>query len=148
MQRHRRTEERMRNPYQRWQEYQPSKEQVLWIAIGSVVVTLVAGFGLGGWVTGGTAQQRADEAARTSFQTLAAAVCKENFLRAADASERLAKLQSADWWQRDELVAKAGWATMPGEDEADSAVASQCATHLTEYADAQAKNAPLAASAR
>jgi hypothetical protein len=141
-------EEHMRNPYQRWREYQPTKEQIFWIALGAVVATLIVGFGLSGWVTGGTAQKRADEAASAAYQQLAAAVCKENFLRAADARERLAKLKSTEWWERDELVAKAGWATMPGEDQARDDVAMQCATQLADYAEAQAKNAPLAASAR
>lgn len=134
----------MRNPYQRWREYQPSKEQVFWIALGAVVATLIVGFGLGGWVTGGTAKERADEAASGAYQQLAATVCKESFLRAANAQERLAKLRSTEWWERDELVAKAGWATMPGEDHARDAVAMQCATQLGEYAEAQAKNTPLA----
>jgi hypothetical protein len=136
----------MNNPYRRWQEYQPSKEQTAWIALGSIVATLVLGFGLGGWVTAGTAQKRAAEAAAASHQTLAAAVCRESFLRAANARERLEKLQATEWWQRDELVATGGWATMPGEDEASIDVAGLCATQLTEHADAQAKNNPLAGS--
>jgi hypothetical protein len=38
---------------QRWNEYQPSKEHTLWIALGGVIATLIVGFGLGGWVTAG-----------------------------------------------------------------------------------------------
>lgn len=136
----------MKHLYQRWREYQPSKEQALWLALGCVAATLLLGFGFGGWVTGGTAQERADEAAATSYRQLAAAVCKENFLRAADARERVAKLQKTEWWQRDELIASGGWATMPGEDQASIAVAGLCATQLIEHAEASARARPFNAA--
>jgi hypothetical protein len=136
----------MRNPVQRWQEYRPSKEQTLWIALGSIVATLIVGFGLLGWVTAGSAREQSEEAAAMVYQQLGAAVCVENFLRAANASERLAKLQATDWWQRDELVADAGWATLPGEDGPRIEVAGLCATRLGEHAEAQAKAKPLAAA--
>jgi hypothetical protein len=117
---------------QRWSEYQPAKEHLFWTVIIGIAATLIIGFGPGGWVTGGTAQKRADEAAAASHHQLAAAVCAEHFMRAADARTRLAKLQALQWWERDEHVAKGGWATMPGEKEADSAVAQLCATRLSE----------------
>jgi hypothetical protein len=116
----------------RWIEYRPTKEHVVWIGVGCIVATLVAGFGLGGWVTGGTAQRMADEAAAASRHQLAAAVCADHFMRAADARARLAKLQALEWWARDEHVRDGGWATMPGEKEADSVVAQLCATRLAE----------------
>jgi hypothetical protein len=117
---------------QRWSECQPAKEHLFWAVIIGIAATLIIGFGPGGWVTGGTAQERADEAAAASHNQLAAAVCAEHFMRAADARTRLAKLQALQWWERDEHVAKGGWATMPGEKEADSAVAQMCATRLSE----------------
>jgi hypothetical protein len=117
---------------QRWSEYQPAKEHLFWTVIIGIAATLIIGFGPGGWVTGGTAQKRADEAAAASHHQLAAAVCAEHFMRAADARTRLAKLQALQWWERDEHLAKGGWATMPGEKEADSAVAQLCATRLSE----------------
>ena len=106
----------------------------MWFAIACVVATLIIGFGFGGWVTGGTAQKVANEAAAGSHNQLAAAICAEQFMRAADARTRLAKLQALEWWERDDLVAAGGWATMPGEKEANSAVAQMCATRLAEEA--------------
>jgi hypothetical protein len=117
---------------QRWSAYQPTKEHLLWTVLVGIAATLITGFGPGGWVLGGTAQKMADEAAMASRNQLAAAVCAEHFLRAADARARLAKLQALDWWERDDHVAAGGWATMPGDNEADSAVAQMCATRLTE----------------
>ena len=121
---------------QRWNEYRPSKEQTLWIALGCVIATLIVGFGLSGWVTAGTARKMTDEAAAAARHQLAAAVCAEEFLRAANARERLTKLKALQWWERDDQVAAGGWATMPGEKEANSVVAEMCATRLSEQAEA------------
>jgi hypothetical protein len=117
---------------QRWNNYRPTKEQTLWTAVGCIIATLVLGFGLGGWMTGGTAQKMAAEAAATSRHELAAAVCAEEFMRAADARARLEKLKGLQWYERDELVAAGGWATMPGEKEAKSVVAEICAARLAD----------------
>jgi hypothetical protein len=117
---------------QRWTEYRPTKEHAFWFAAGSVVATLVVGFGFAGWVTGGSAQKAAEQAALASHDKLAAAVCAEEFMRAADARARLAKLTALEWWERDDLVAGGGWATMPGEEEASSVVAEMCATRLAD----------------
>lgn len=137
----------MKNPYRRWQEYQPSKAQALWIALGSVLATLIVGFGLGGWVTDGSAQQRADQAAKASYQQLAAAVCRESFLRATDAHERLAKLRKTQSWERYRLIASGGWATMPGEDGVDNDVAGLCATDLVDNAQSSAHATPVGGAA-
>jgi hypothetical protein len=121
-------------------------ESALWTGVGAVAATLVIGFGFGGWVTGGAAQKMADEAANAAHAKLAAAVCAEDFLRAANARERLAKLQSLEWWERDEKLVAGGWATMPGETEPGLGVAIQCATRLSDHADAQAKATPVSAA--
>lgn len=117
---------------QRWTEYQPTKELTLWVSIGAIVATLVIGFGFSGWVTAGTAKKMADEAAAGARNQLAAAVCADQFMRAADARAKLAKLKSLEWWDRDDLVAAGGWATMPGDKEPNSAVAEMCAARLAE----------------
>jgi hypothetical protein len=117
---------------QRWSEFRPTRTQLVWTVLVGIVATLIIGFGPGGWVTGGTARAMADEAAASSRHELAAAVCAEHFMRAADARARLAKLQALEWWKRDDHVAEGGWATMPGEKEADGVVAQMCATRLAE----------------
>ena len=122
----------MKALYQRWQEYQPTKEQTIWMAIGSMIAVLVAGFGLSGWVTGGSARQMAEEAAAAAHNQLAAAVCAEHFMRASDARARLAKLEQLPFWERDDYVSAGGWGTMPGEKEASGAVAEMCAARLSE----------------
>jgi hypothetical protein len=132
---------------QRWNDYRPTKQQVLWIGIGCIVATLIVGFGLSGWVTAGTAQKMATEAAASSRHELAAAVCAEDFMGAADARARLEKLKGLQWYERDDLVIAGGWATMPGEKEANGVVAEMCATRLAEDAQAAAKATPVSAVA-
>lgn len=119
---------------QRWQDYQPTKTQAFWFAAACVAAALVLGFGPGGWVSAGTAQKRVDEAATSSRQQLAAAVCAEEFMSAKNAAAQLAKLVKAGWYQRGELVAQGGWATMPDRKEPNSDVATMCADRLAEKA--------------
>ncbi len=116
----------------RWQDYQPTKTQTFWLAAACVAATLVLGFGPGGWLSAGTAQKRIDEAASSARQQLAAAVCAEEFMNAKDAKAQLARLTQASWYERAELVAKGGWATMPDRKEPNGTVATMCADKLAE----------------
>jgi hypothetical protein len=112
----------------RWEEYRLTTTQTSWIAVGAIIATLVIGFGPAGWVTGGTAQKMAADAASDARQTLASSVCVEEFMRGANAGARLEKIKQANWYERGELVGK--WATMPDEKEPSSTVASMCAEKL------------------
>lgn len=136
----------MTNLKQQWSAIRPTKEATFWLCVASVAATVAIGFGLAGWVTGGTAQKMADEAAATSRNQLASAVCAEAFLRAADSRVRLDKLKKLEWYERDDAVVKAGFAKMPGDQEASSEVAEMCASSLVERADAARHVAPAAAT--
>ena len=138
----------MKQLVQRWNDYRPTKEHAIGFGVACIVATLVAGFGPAGWVSGGTARKMADEAGASSRHQLASAVCAEEFLRAADARARLAKLKALEWYDRDDLVAGGGWATMPGEQEADGVVAEMCASRLAEHADAAGRATPVSAPVR
>ena len=117
---------------QRWDELRLTKTQGLWLAAGCVAATLIVGFGAAGWVTGAAAEQRVSEAAVHARQELATAICVEEFMAGADAKARLAKLSAASWYDRGEMIAKGGWATMPDRREPNSAVAALCAGRLAE----------------
>ena len=117
---------------QRWDDYRLTKTQAFWLAAGSVAATLVVGFGMAGWVSAGSAQKQVMEAATTARHELATAICVEEFMAQADAKARLAKLGEASWYDRGEMVAKGGWATMPDRQEANSVVATLCAGKLAE----------------
>jgi hypothetical protein len=117
---------------QRWEDYRPTKGQAIGLAIGCVMAVLALGFGAAGWVSNASAQKMVAEAADNARNQLAAAVCADKFLRADNAGARLAKLNDAGWYDRNELVAKGGWATMPDRKEPDSAVAGMCASLLAD----------------
>lgn len=138
----------MKELIQRWEDFRPTKLHAFWACVVCVIATLILGFGPAGWVTGGTARKMTDDAAASRYQSLAAAVCAEEFMRAADSRARLAKLKALQWYERDDLVAAGGWATMPGENEANIVVAELCANSLAEQAEAAAKARPVSAVQR
>lgn len=115
-----------------WDELRLTKTQAAGLTAGAVVLTVVLGFGPGGWVSGSKAREMVEAASASARTELAVAVCMEEFMHAENAKARLAKLQAAAWLERSELLAKAGWATMPDQKEPDEAVAVQCAARLAE----------------
>lgn len=120
----------------RWLEFRPTKTQAFWFAGGLVAATLALGFGPGGWVTGANADKRIAAAAESARYELAAAVCVDGFMDAANARDRLAGLQKLTFYARSEQVAKGGWATMPDRKEPNTNVAISCASRLSELAPA------------
>jgi hypothetical protein len=117
---------------QKWEDYRPTKTQTFWIAVGAVVLTLIAGFGFGDWKTGNLANQMVADAATQARQELAAAVCVDHFMKAAEASKRLEALRNETVYRRGDFIAEKGWATMPDRKEPNSAVANICADRLTQ----------------
>lgn len=117
----------------RWEQFRPSKTALFWACAGSVVATIVVGFSVGGWVTGGTASEMTRDAAEGARQELAAAVCVDRFAADVDAKAQLVSLKeiTSSYRQR-EFVEKGGWATMPGTTSAERKAASLCAEQLVE----------------
>lgn len=113
---------------QRWLAYRASKATLFWSWIAVAVVTIVAGFNWGGWVTGGTAMEMAQEARRN----LAATFCVQRFLAAPDANAQHASLMEAGSWQRDDFIQKGGWAKLPDLDRPLAGVAELCAEKLAD----------------
>jgi hypothetical protein len=99
----------------------------LWGALGGAIVLAAIGFAWGGWVTGGTAQEMAEEMAENAVVARLAPICVEQFKQDSEKDEKLKDLKKEDSWNRDDYVEKQGWATMPGEKKPDSKVAEKCA---------------------
>ena len=116
----------------KWREIQPSKTQFFWILVAGIVLTMIVGFRWGGWVTGGTAEKMADTAAKNAVISRLAPICVAQFNLDPQKDLKLAELQGASSYQRDDYVAEQGWATMVGEEEPDSGVADACAKLLTD----------------
>jgi hypothetical protein len=95
----------------------------VWGFILGAAVAMIVGFAWGGWVTGGTAKGRADEAVLANR----AAICVAQFMKAPNHDRELKAFVETDSWKRRELIEKGGWDKMPGQGEASGAVAEACA---------------------
>ncbi len=111
-----------------WEEIKPA----LWGAVAGGIVLAVIGFAWGGWVTGSTAQEMAEELAQKAVVARLAPICVEQFNQDSEKDQKLEKLKETNSWERDDYVEKQGWATMPGEKEADSEISGKCAELLVE----------------
>ncbi len=111
-----------------WEKIWP----VLWGAVGGAIVLAIIGFALGGWVTGSSAQKSAEELAQRAVVARLAPICVEQFNQDSAKDQKLTALKETNSWNRDDSVEKQGWATMPGEKEADSKVVGKCAELLAE----------------
>ena len=96
---------------QRFQQYRASKAVLFWACAGSVIAAIVVGFSWGGWVTGGSAREMAEESAAQARQELAAVVCVDRFMAAPDAGVQLTTLQEITTPRaQSKFVEDGGWA--------------------------------------
>ena len=118
-----------KNMSQRFQDYHPSKTALFWSCAVCIVATMIVGFAWGGWVTGGSAQDMAEEAAEQAQAQIAAAVCVDRFMAAADAGLQLASLkENTSSWRQENFIEDGGWAAI-ADQEYDGA-AELCAEQL------------------
>jgi hypothetical protein len=98
---------------QRFQEYQASKTVLFWACAGSVIAATIVGFSWGGWVTGGSAMEMAEESAAQARQELAAVVCVDRFMAAPDAGVQLTALHEITSSRaQGKFVEDGGWAVI------------------------------------
>jgi hypothetical protein len=102
---------------------------VVGAACGAAALAIV-GFSWAGWTTDATAQDRAEAEARTAVAAALAPVCLERSHADPDRAARMAEIEDAATYQRRTIVMDAGWATMPGAEQADRAVAEACLDRL------------------
>ena len=105
------------------------KRLVQGAAVGAVV-TVIIGFNWGGWSIESTTAKRADEASRTAVVAVLAPICVDRFQHSADATNNFIELKKVSTYMQGSFVEKGGWATSPGTDKANSAVAQACAAML------------------
>jgi hypothetical protein len=125
----------MQNPKtltKRFDDYQPSKTVLFWGMVGAAILTMTLGFGWGGWVTGGTADQMAAKAATSARAELAADVCVDRFAKLPDAPAKLVSLKAVDSWKRSQVIEEGGWVTLPGTEKPVAEAAELCAKRLVD----------------
>jgi len=108
----------------------PSLKPGIWGAVIGATAISVLGFSSFGWTLGSTAERMAQERAQTALVAALAAICVEKFQHQADASAKLVEFNKISSWDRRSIIEKGGWATMPGNDNPNSAVVTACAERL------------------
>lgn len=99
-------------------------------AVGAAALAIV-GFAWGGWVTGGTAAKMADDTAQREVIAALVPICVQQSKLDPQSAATLTTLNEARSYQRNDVIIKAGWATMPGTSEPNKDVARACAQALT-----------------
>lgn len=102
----------------------------IWGAVIGAAAITVVGFSSLGWKLDSTAQQMAADRAGTAVVGVLTPICVEKFQHQANASAKLAELNKVSSWDRESMIEKGGWATVPGNDTPNSAVARACAERL------------------
>ena len=140
------------NLSQRFEQYRASKTVLFWACAGSVIAATIVGFSWGGWTTGGSAQEMAEDAAAQARQELAAVVCVDRFMAAPDAGVQLTALQEiTSPSAQGKFVGDGGWAIIvPASSPTDykaradgRKAAGLCAEELAKRAIPPAEKAEL-----
>jgi len=95
-------------------------------AVLGAIACAAIGFIWGGWVTGGTARKDAVIAAHGATVTALAPFCAESFRAQGDASARMAELTKASAWERNRVLEKSGFASLPGSKTGEPDLARAC----------------------
>lgn len=99
------------------------------VAVGAVGLAIV-GFAWGGWMTAGSAQRLASDTAKSEVIAALVPICVQQAKLDPQAAATMTTLSEARSYQRNDVIIKAGWATMPGTTEPNKDVARACAMAL------------------
>ena len=110
----------------RWDNARVSKKVVFGFAVAAIVLTIIVGFNLGGWVTESSAKTMSGDAV---VQRLSS-ICVSQYNEDLGKIQKLRELNDVSSYRRDDYVTDQGWATMPGEEKPDRGVAAECAKLL------------------
>lgn len=105
------------------------KPSIYGAVIGGALVGIV-GFTWGGWVTGGTARERAMEMARDDVVAAMVPVCLDMARNDPDRAVKLATIRDASSFRRRDALMETGWATVPGATAPDRDIAQACLASL------------------
>jgi hypothetical protein len=90
------------------------------------MIAVFAGFGLGGWMTGGRANDKRFEFARAEVTAALVPYCVERARNDPQFIKTLAQIKKAGSFNRTKIVLQAGWATMSVSSKPDHVVANAC----------------------
>ncbi|MCP1337785.1 hypothetical protein [Futiania mangrovi] len=99
-------------------------------AVLGAIALAVIGFTAGGWMTAKAADEMASAKARSEVLAALVPICVVQSEQDPQMQETMANMKAARTYERDDMLMKAGWATMPGSAEPNRAVASACMDRL------------------
>jgi hypothetical protein len=99
-------------------------------ALAGAVLVAWVGFDAFGWKLNSTAEALSKRNADTAVTATLASICSAQFKKGPQFSDQLVALTKTDRYSRGEVLAKSGWATMPGSKEPNPGVAERCAELL------------------
>ena len=102
-----------------------TKPLVQGAGLGAIACAVI-GFTWGGWLTDGTAREQAAMAAHEATVSVLAPFCAERFRTQGDASARMAELAKANTWERNRVLEKSGFASLPGSRTGEPDLARAC----------------------
>jgi len=98
--------------------------------LAGALLILWIGFDFAGWTTSSTSERFAKKQNEVAVAAALGKICSVQFNSAANLPQRLAELQKTERWSRGEMLAKTGFATMPGDKEPANGVSEACANLL------------------
>ena len=87
----------------------------IWGLVVGAIISMIIGFGWGGWSTAGTTQQKSKEAVLASQ----AAICVAQFMKDSNYEDNFKEFEKASSWDK-----------MPGQKTADYSVSRACVDGL------------------
>ena len=102
----------------------------LWGALVGAMLLAWVGFQLVGWKSPSAAERMAKAQAEAAMVAELSSICAVQFNNSPDNHERIEQLKKTERWSRGEVLAKAGFAIMPGDKAPVSGVAEACANRL------------------
>ena len=105
----------------------------IWGVVIGGILTMILGFGWGGWTTSRTGNDLAVRRADAAVTAVLVPICVAKQKVDGDKTKKLAELKAiTSSYQQTEFVMKTGWATFPGKDDPNRDVAEACANALVE----------------
>ncbi len=111
-------------------ELHPGVKPALWGAVAGAAAIWIIGFSSMGWMLSSTADHLATARAESAVVGAPTPICVEKFQQQSGSAAKLIEFKKAEPWAQRALIKKEGWATVPGTEKVNAAVASACAEKL------------------
>ncbi|MGX0876851.1 hypothetical protein ACSSV4_001533 [Roseovarius sp. MBR-154] len=104
----------------------------VWSAIGGALAITIIGFSADWVMTTGSAHKMAEAESEVAVLSALTPICVAQFQAepAQIQDTQIAAMEKLSSWEQGEIVAKQGWATLPGSDEPNENLAEKCSERL------------------